>query len=542
MSKTTAKSVGLSLLQRLRLILEGLKGTPPRRTMLPTKASSLSHTLPKPWPGVLPKGIKKPELAMDVQIDAVQNFGINYAGWDGCGFMGYALLAELAQITEFRRPSEILANEMTRKWGKLVSSSDDDGVTQKLTELEADLIRFNVREVFNKAFELDNFFGIGHVFIDVGTEGNELLNPLLIDRAKIAKGALKAFRLIEPMWTYPNLYNANDPLRDDFYNPQTWFVMGTEVHKTRLLRFVSRPVPDMLKPAYLFGGVSLTQLLQPYVENWLRTRQSVSDITHNFSTPVLATDMDQMTTKEGAQTLALRAQVYNTMRDNQGLLVCDKDKEDFKIEAAPLSSLDHLQAQAIEQMAFPAGSPLVKLFGVTPSGLNASSDGEIRVFYDSVASVQERIGTPQMQRVLEVLQMNRYGEVDRNISFAWDPLWSLDEERAAAVRKTNAETDMIYVEGNVLDPKTVLERLVADPDSPYAGLDVNDLPDVTEEPDGEPDIDLSSLVGQMSARTIVSAEERADRRLDREPMRGTARPARPARSAADRQREREPVR
>ncbi|WP_241502645.1 anti-CBASS protein Acb1 family protein [Bombella intestini] len=32
---------------------------------------------------------------------------------------------------------------------------------------------------------------------------------------------------------------------------------------------------------------------------------------------------------------------------------------------------------------------LVKLFGITPNGLNASSEGEIRVFYDEIAAFQE---------------------------------------------------------------------------------------------------------------------------------------------------------
>ncbi len=511
MAKVQPKTGFFKNLGKLLLGLTSDEGRP--RPLIPNQPAR--QAIPRPWPGVVPTGNQT--LAMDSNVSNMTNFAYAYGGWDQAGFMGYALLSELSQIVEFRRPAEILANEMTRKWGKLVSSSDDPDVKKKLNELEEDMKQFQVREVFNKGFELDNFFGIGHIFIDVGASDKDLISPLLLDPAKIGKGSLKAFRTIEPIWTYPNLYNADNPLNPDFYNPKSWFVMGKEVDKSRLLRFISRPIPDMLKPAYLFGGISLTQLMRTYVDNWLRTRQSVSAITSNFSTPVLETDMDQMTTTHGAQQLAMRAQIYNTLRDNQGLLVCDKEKEGFSIESAPLGGLDALQAQAIEQMSFPAGIPLVKLFGITPSGLNASSDGEVRTFYDSIASLQERIGSPQLKKVLDILQLNRYGAIDDAIHFEWAPLWELDEEKKSLVRKTEAEIDIIYVEGGIIDPMAVVDRLNADPESPYSGIDLGDPPEpeLGEEGVGEEDpLDLSTLMGQVSAKTIVKSEERENQQRE----------------------------
>lgn len=479
-----------------------------------------SLKMPKPFPGVVPEG--GPSMAMDTALTTVANFGASY-GWDGYGFMGYALLADLTQIPEFRKPCEILANEMTRKWGRVVSTSGEDDEADKteiLAQIEADLRKFRVQEVFREAFECDNFFGRGQIFIDLGTTGDELKSAL-IPSVKVSKGSLVALRLIEPMWTYPNLYNAIDPLAPNFYQPKTWFVMGTEVHTSRILTFISRPVPDMLKPAYMFGGLSLIQLMKPYVERWLRTVNSVSDITHNFSTPVLKTTMSQTTTKGGAESLALRAQVYNATRDNQGLLVCDKDKEDFVIASAPLSGLDKLQAQAQEQMAAIAGIPIVKYFGITPSGLNASSDGEIRVFNDTIESLQEREGTPMMKTVLEVIQLNRFGRVDPDIDWAWEPLWSLSELDGATVRKTEADTAAVLIEAGVISPAEDRKRVAADPDSPYASLDIKEVPAAAtgeEGDDGDGDFEgagmpnLGAISGQMSASD--PREQRQDRSRD----------------------------
>jgi hypothetical protein len=57
----------------------------------------------------------------------------------------------------------------------------------------------------------------------------------------------------------------------------------------------------------------------------------------------------------------------------------------------PRWALSMLQAQAQEQMAAVSSIPLVKLLGIAPTGLNASSDGEIRVFYDYIHALQQSI-------------------------------------------------------------------------------------------------------------------------------------------------------
>jgi uncharacterized protein len=67
--------------------------------------------------------------------------------------------------------------------------------------------------------------------------------------------------------------------------------MSKQIHASRLLKIIPHPVSDLLKPAYSFGGVPLIQMAKPYVENWLRTRQSVSDLIQSFTQWVLATNL-----------------------------------------------------------------------------------------------------------------------------------------------------------------------------------------------------------------------------------------------------------
>jgi hypothetical protein len=115
------------------------------------------------------------------------------------------------------------------------------------------------------------------------------------------------------------------------------------------------------------------------------------------------------------------------------------DEEFFNV-STQLGTLDKLQAQAQEQMASISGIPLVKLLGVTPSGLNASSDGEIRVFYDYILAYQERMFSLPLRKVLDIVMLSEFGEIDESISFQFEPLWQMsDAEKAdVALKKTQA--------------------------------------------------------------------------------------------------------
>lgn len=453
-----------------------------------------SLRLPEPARGVLPADA--PRMASDSQINGL--YGTDYGCWSGYGFMGYSLLSELAQIAEYRKPAEILANEMTRKWGKVVSKSEDK-VKDRVDICNKILESIGAQEAFRRAYELDDFFGHGKIFMDIGGNPEDLINPLVL-KLKIRPGTKLKLKCIEPIWIYPNAYNAMDPINEYFFKPQTWYVLGRLIHSTRFLTFVSRPVPDLLKPAYMFGGLSLTQILQPYVENWLRTRQSVSDITHNYSTPVLKGDMGQVLQPGSTEQLVTRLEIFNVARDNQGVMFLDKEKEDFVYATASLGSLDKLQAQAQEQMAAISQIPLIKLFGIEPSGLNASSEGSIKTFYDTITSRQERVGTPNMDRLLEVVQMAEFGDIDEDIAWLWNPLEALDERSLAEVRKIQAETDCAYVDHQILDPMEVRAALVGEEDSRYADVDPDEQPESPEQAEGEatPAQPISGQPGQAT--------------------------------------------
>jgi uncharacterized protein len=338
----------------------------------PAKANANPFKVAVPPPGVLPDGVEPPSMAQDSAFGGALGWAGSFANQvfaEGLEFLGYPYLAELAQRPEYRVITDTIATEMTRKWIKFQAVGEVDKTAQ-IKAIEDEFTRLGVKEAFKKAAENDGFFGRAHLYLDTGqTDDRDELRLSIgngtneMSKKKIGKGMLKRLRVIEPVWTYPSSYNATDPLKPDWYKPSSWSVQGKEVHSTRLLTFIGREVPDLLKPAYSFGGLSMSQMVKPYVDNWLRVRQSVSELISTFSTSGIKTDLSNFLAAGGDE-LFKRLVLFNRNRDNQGLLVLDKNNEDYFNVSTPLGTLDQLQAQAQEHMASVSRIPLVKLLGM----------------------------------------------------------------------------------------------------------------------------------------------------------------------------------
>lgn len=416
------------------------------------------------------------------------------AAIEGQHFLGYSVLSAMAQRPEYRRIVETIATEMTRKWIRLINRKGGEQTQDRIDALNEAMERLCVRDAFRKVAEGDGFFGRGHLYIALEGDqiGDELRTPIgdgrgAASRQKVRKGKLLRLQPLEAVWAYPQAYNSTNPLDADWYTPQIWYVQGKPIHRSRLLTFVGREVPDLLKSAYAFGGLAMTQMARPYVANWLRTREDVSDLIAQFSVSgVKGMDLTNLLAAGAVENLQNRVDMFVAMRDNRGFMALNQNEEFFNV-STPLGTLDKLQAQAQEQIASICGIPLVKLLGVTPSGLNASSDGEVRVFYDFIHAYQEKLFGENLKRVLAFVQLSEFGDVDEDVGFEFEPLWQMGEKEKADVALTRAQA--IMTTEPVLNSDVVLRELreIGDTTGVFTQITDDDISEAeTEAPAPEP--------------------------------------------------------
>lgn len=488
--------------QKLRMTIDSAREKP-NKIHFPVQPPALMN-------GVVPEGAS-PAIAMDYN-PGVYDYAATMVGgytYDYQGFPGYPYLANLSTRAEYRAFASTMSQELFRQWITIKSKSveDEEADHERIAELEAAIERHDLLGVFQRAAVHDCLFGRAQISINIKGADNEL--PLILSPETVKQKSLEGFTTIEAMWTSPSAYNAIDPTAPDFYKPREWFVLGKRVHASRILTVITRPLPDMLKPAYNFSGMSLSQLAEPYVNNWLRTRQSVSDLINNFSITALKTDMGQVLqgTCDG-DALMDRADLFTLLRANKGLMIMDKDTEELVQINTPLSGLHELQAQAQEHQCSVTRIPAMVLTGISPTGMNASSEGEMRSFFDWIKSQQTSYWYHPLDICLKVIMLDLWGEIDETITFEFNPLWQTSAKEESEIRLNNSNADATYIDRGVLSPLESRTRLARDPESGYAGIDVDDLPEMPEEEEAFVDPVIDPSVDDIAGDKSVSENQR----------------------------------
>lgn len=424
-------------------------------------------------------------LALDSCLPSAVRSMIEY-DQEGSKFLGYPFLQVLSQNPLISAGVETIADEMTKKFIKLVHTGDDlacgvgseIAVEDKLKMLEAELKKFKISSLFRRCAEKTGYYGGCLAYVDTGgIDDPELLkSPLYFDQTIIKKGSLKHFTIIDPVNVSPGFYNASDPLRSDYFKPQTWFVMGKEVHTSRFLYFAGKEAPLLLKPAYNFFGVSQAQLAFEYVENFQKNRDSGSELLNKFSVSVFKTNMQNAMYSGETAELEKRIQYFVHKRHNDGVFVLDKDDEDFIKSDTSLGGVTDIIRQSLELIASVFRIPAVKYLGISPSGFNATGESDLKNFYSLIESLQEKQFADNLEKVLKLLQLNKFGEIDPHIGFEFIPLDEEDDKIKAETEKMQADTLAVYLDRNVISAEEARKIGASDKEGILKGID----PDSTE--------------------------------------------------------------
>lgn len=434
----------------------------------------------QPLPGVVPNTARgNAALAMDMSpYELMNSMDLNV---DYSGFSGFPALATLAQQVEYNNMAQVMAEEVVRNWIDIRSTVADD---PRIELMNKALEKYDVKRLMHEVVRHDSIFGIAHIFVDVGGDSENLENPLVLDKRAIGKDSLNYFKVADPTWIYPAMYNTQFPLKKDFYKPSAWFVMGQLVHESRFIDVISRPVPDILKPSYNFAGLSLIQMMQSYVDDWREAKRNVIGIMKTLRMRALATDMDSRLAVPGDFDNRLRLFVQN--QENFGMWVIDKDNEEIVHSQTSLSDLSNLLSNYQEQLCIPARITSLKLLGNAPAGLNASGDSELETWHETISGYQDAVLRRPLETIFKIIQLSELGDIDENIYFEFKPLDELSDEEVANINKTKVETITTAVTGMIVSPEEGREAL-----SKIENLGFEDLSDdyeVDEQDDEEEDI------------------------------------------------------
>ena len=468
-----------------------------------------------------PKGSER-ALALDSALDEAGVYSLiqhsrELGVWGVGAFMGYGALQQVAQSGIIRACIETVADDMTRAWIELVQDEDDkpkpkpkpqpdaglfdageddleaDKEAEEAAEAERRIAAINrefkrlrLQDVLHEACCLTGYYGGCLLFLDTGAQGEDLALPLSLEAWGLEageRGFLRGVRCIDPVNVSPGLVNYSQPLRADYYVPQSWYVLGQEVHASRLLRVYANEPPLLARPSYNFLGIPQAQLLWDYCAHFQSNRDSSNRLLDKFSQMVMKTAMTDLITGGAADVSNLQARLalLSQNRSNDGIIAIDKDAEDMVKLETPLAGVTDIVRQSLEIIAALNRTPAVKLLGISPSGFNSTGESDIRNYYDHVASQQEKVLRPALARLLQVVQRSLFGEVDSKINFNFCPLSEEDESAKETTRQIRINNLMALLDHDVLSPDEVRRLLAGDPDSGLDGIDP-EMPEELQQP------------------------------------------------------------
>ncbi|ESK40265.1 HI1409 family phage-associated protein [Acinetobacter nectaris CIP 110549] len=135
-------------------------------------------------------------------------------------------------------------------------------------------------------------------------------------------------------------------------------------------------------------------------------------------------------------------------------------KDEFATHQYSFAGLDNILIQFGQQLSGALGIPLVKLFGQSPAGFNATGESDLSNYYDGINQSQEgRLRTP-LNILLEVISMSKLGKpLPSSFKFDFASLWQIDDETKANVADKVSTAVSRAVEDGLISRQTALKEL-----------------------------------------------------------------------------------
>lgn len=415
-----------------------------------------------------------------------------------------------------RRICELPANEQTRKW--ISVTSDDDAETGK--KVLQSLQELNAQAAVREAIVWARLYG-GAVIILGADDGRRPFEPLKENRLRSLNWLTVLDRhALEVKSTYDHPGRAKHGQAEVYEILSSSTVSASIpvedrlIHESRVLRFDGPLTSRLRRMANQGWNDSVFTAIYAQLRDVGSAYGGIAHLLNDFSQAVFKIKglADLMERGESKVVLA-RLQALDLARSVVRAVAIDED-EDFERKATPTGGLPELADRIVSMLSAVTGIPVTLLMGQAPSGLNATGDSDIRLFYDNISAQQESALRPRLEKLLRYLFLAKQGPAGgrepSNWSFAFNPLSQLTELEQAGLRNKQAQTDQVYIsEGVVAAEEVRMSRFGGDAYSPETTLD-QDLSPSNEQLDaGADDVPPSSPESNDPAATepTVAAQD-----------------------------------
>lgn len=356
---------------------------------------------------------------------------------------------------------DVVADDMTREGINMRGlDAPEDG-----EEIQQELDRLQVWGKLNKTIKWSRLYGgaIAVMLID----GQNVSTPLNIKT--IGKDQFKGLLVLDRWMVTPTLNDLVTDYGPDYGMPRFYDVItdsvglcNQRVHYSRVVRMDGVELPYWQTIAENLWGQSVIERLEDRLTIFDSATLGAGQLVYKAHLRTYKVKgLRSIIAKGGMLYDALVKQIeqIRMWQSNEGMTLMDAE-DTFETHQYSFSGLDDLLIQFGQQISGALGIPLVRLFGQSPAGMNATGESDLSNYYDNINQQQEgRLRTP-LQTLIEVVSLSKLGKgLPESFKFDFASLWQIDEKVKAEVANTVTQAIISAEESGLISKKTALKEL-----------------------------------------------------------------------------------
>jgi phage-related protein (TIGR01555 family) len=237
-----------------------------------------------------------------------------------------------------------------------------------------------------------------------------------------------------------------------------------KVHRTRCLKFkgVGGSGSTQLDLTNQFWGFSSLQKVWDQLTYYGAAEQGVATLIQEASVgKYTLSNLSQilsMNSPDSVKAIMDRIEIINASKSIINAVLLGKD-EDYVRDSINFAGIPDILDRMMQNLSAVSKIPAALLFGRDSSGgLNNDGSAEFRKYYDKISTAQTSQLLPELQYLVDYVAGYLFINSNEQYNVEFNSLWEPTQKEQAEIDKINSETDVNYINSQVLTPEEVTEK------------------------------------------------------------------------------------
>ena len=402
-----------------------------------------------------------------------------------------------------RRIVDIIPADMLKNWITITSGLSPD----LLKKIDIELRRTQLIKKIQEGMCWGRLYGgaLGIMLIRGQGSPEQLAMPLRLE--DMVPGDFAGFVTLDRWNGVSPSSELVDDISDSEYGlPEAYLVTDpidgtmTRIHHSRCIRFVGNNLPFWEKQAELYWGASVIEAIFDELKKRDNVSWNIAQLTFLANLRVLK--MNDLGTTLGATDPMSQAELYRTLTaqnwlaSNMGIQIMDA-ADALETHQYTFGGLADCYQQFIMDISGAAEIPVTKLFGRSPSGLNATGESDLQNYYDMIGEKQESLLRPILNKLLPPLMMSLFGAVPDDLDFDFNPVSEPTDKERADLAKSGTDNVVAAVNAGLVSKRTALKELKqqADRTGVWTNITDEDIEKASDEIDDPGEMGMPGMPG-----------------------------------------------